>query len=408
MLLQQDMMAKINEKLCFFWGGGRGAAFCVNHKSSLLMVKRHISGTNLAGPYWNGVNYPPIRTIATGLKDYQKAIGGPPDVVVVSSNFWDLASWFANGHWSFEGMPSESQILSDEVLMQWTANMTKILTHLKVRAPKHTLLVYHTMHTPVPYPVPGYKVWESDRYVAQHVAQLNAAGRHVARSLGYHILDLEAMAAQMHRETLMADITHPQNWFVMEALNVLLNLDAAHRPAAYPADCDHSGHVTHMTVHSKFHRRAAGPIPAIEESRRGTQGTEEAWAEDDEEEEWWENRAFPAGGQPPEGLPSGADAVKNSGGEEQPPQNVPRVAIHLQRPTWEQDWGGEAPEEGPRFEPHVKHVAATKGGREGSLDGPPHGAAHVRHSRRQPQPLEKGAKAPQPSTRLHLVKRLLG
>ncbi len=53
-------------------------------------------------------------------------------MVVVSSNFWDLASWFANGDWSVEGMPSETEILSDDVLMQWTANMTKILTHLKV------------------------------------------------------------------------------------------------------------------------------------------------------------------------------------------------------------------------------------------------------------------------------------
>lgn len=65
------------------------------------------------------------------------------------------------------------------------------------------------MHQPISYPVPGYQIWESDRYVAQHVAQLNAAGRHVARSLGYHILDLEAMAAQVSLPLSYSSILNP-------------------------------------------------------------------------------------------------------------------------------------------------------------------------------------------------------
>jgi hypothetical protein len=62
-------------------------------------------------------------------------------------------------------------------------------------ADKKTLLIYHTMHSPRYHAAPGY--WEHDTYLSQHVRQLNAVGRHVARTLLFHILDLELMAAQV-------------------------------------------------------------------------------------------------------------------------------------------------------------------------------------------------------------------
>lgn len=41
--------------------------------------------------------------------------------------------------------------------------------------PEGTLLVYHTEHIPVQTSDPGK--WETDEFLFQHVAQLNAAGR---------------------------------------------------------------------------------------------------------------------------------------------------------------------------------------------------------------------------------------
>jgi len=45
---------------------------------------------------------------------------------------------------------------------------------------------------------------------------MNAAGRHVAQTLHYHILDTEAMGLQLPKEAMMADITHPGAGFMMQ------------------------------------------------------------------------------------------------------------------------------------------------------------------------------------------------
>ena len=81
--------------------------------------------------------------------------------------------------------------------------------------PEDTLLVYHTLHVPHQSADPG--MWENDPFLPQHVAQLNAAGRHVAQTLHFHVIDLEAMAAQVSKGTLLVDNTHPGPDFMMQA-----------------------------------------------------------------------------------------------------------------------------------------------------------------------------------------------
>ena len=85
--------------------------------------------------------------------------------------------------------------------------------------PEDTLLVYHTLH--VPHQSADLGMWENDPFLSQHVKQLNAAGRHVAQSLHYHVIDIEAMAAQVSKGTLLVDNTHPGPDFMMQARNLL-------------------------------------------------------------------------------------------------------------------------------------------------------------------------------------------
>ncbi len=85
---------------------------------------------------------------------------------------------------------------------------------MQERVPNDTLLVYHTLH--IPRQTSDQGMWEADAYLAQHVAQLNAAGRHVAQSLHYHVIDIEAMASQMSKDTLLIDNTHPGPDFMMQ------------------------------------------------------------------------------------------------------------------------------------------------------------------------------------------------
>ena len=81
--------------------------------------------------------------------------------------------------------------------------------------PESTLLVYHTAH--IPQQVDKPNKWESDPYLYPHVSQMNAAGRYVAQILHYHLLDMEAMALQLPKEAMLADITHPGAGFMMQA-----------------------------------------------------------------------------------------------------------------------------------------------------------------------------------------------
>ncbi len=77
------------------------------------------------------------------------------------------------------------------------------------------MLAYHTLHTPHQTSDPAF--WESDPYLRQHVAQINAAGRYVASQQRFHVLDMEAMALQLSKASIMIDRTHPGPDFMMQA-----------------------------------------------------------------------------------------------------------------------------------------------------------------------------------------------
>jgi hypothetical protein len=84
------------------------------------------------------------------------------------------------------------------------------------QVPDGTVLAYHTLHMPRSTSDPG--MWETDPFLAQHVAQLNAAGRHVAAQLRFHVIDMEAMAAQLTRDAILIDTTHPGPDFMLQVV----------------------------------------------------------------------------------------------------------------------------------------------------------------------------------------------
>lgn len=111
------------------------------------------------------------------------------------------------------GSRSAAAECAASVLREWVKHKTTMIL-VQERVPDETLLVYHTLHTPHQTSDPG--MWETDAYLAQHVAQLNAAGRHVAQSQQFHVLDIEAMAAQLSQGSLLVDNTHPGPDFMMQ------------------------------------------------------------------------------------------------------------------------------------------------------------------------------------------------
>ncbi|EIE21231.1 hypothetical protein COCSUDRAFT_67133 [Coccomyxa subellipsoidea C-169] len=207
--------------------------------ASLTVAKQHISSASLDGPYWWDMVFPPIpsitKVILPNLEEYQKkgieaftaAEDAPPDAVMIASNFWDIAGLYFHGGKKFEGTPLEHRMFPQDFMAFWTQNFTTILIHLRESVPEGTLLVYHTEHIPVQTKDP--QKWETDAFLYQHVAQLNAAGRHVAESLGFQVIDFEAMAAQLPKDDMLDDITHPKPDFLLQVLNMLLNMEHEHR-----------------------------------------------------------------------------------------------------------------------------------------------------------------------------------
>ena len=58
-----------------------------------------------------------------------------------------------------------------------------------------------------------------------HVAQLNAAGRHIAMSHGWEIVDVEPMVAKFgHTNRYLRDMIHPQAFLNLEIFNIYLNI----------------------------------------------------------------------------------------------------------------------------------------------------------------------------------------
>lgn len=47
--------------------------------------------------------------------------------------------------------------------------------------------------------------------------------RHVAQSLGYQMVDLEAMAVQLPKDDMLDDITHPKPGFLLQVCSTLLS-----------------------------------------------------------------------------------------------------------------------------------------------------------------------------------------
>ena len=78
-----------------------------------------------------------------------------------------------------------------------------------------------------------------------HIAQLNAASKHVAMAHGWDIVDLEPMVAKFgHTSRYLRDTIHPEMFLNVEIFNIYLNMlrdhgrldlgkDSHHHFAAY-------------------------------------------------------------------------------------------------------------------------------------------------------------------------------
>lgn len=85
----------------------------------------------------------------------------------------------------------------------------------------------HIFHTAASTDSVDCQGWQLHLHLNEHshMAQLNAAGRWSAKQAGWHVVDFEMMTSKfVHKRLYLRDRAHPSPWFLLQAVNIYLNL----------------------------------------------------------------------------------------------------------------------------------------------------------------------------------------
>ncbi|KAK9819986.1 hypothetical protein WJX72_004808 [[Myrmecia] bisecta] len=243
-------------------------------------------GVGPEGPYHANMRQPSPERIqlGIGIHLFKLVTGREPDLVVFSSNFWDISLQYGHnlelqrkgqGGNQSKALPESSEstgsasdtqatdpqslrlsrrtllkstkkakkgpstsvpaLRSDDqawftpqFLRSWVSQAAELMDLIKRAAP-NSVLAYHTLPFPTFNPKSGGNPKKHMGHKS-HVAQLNAAGRQAASQTGFHVVDLELMTSQFWKgsQYLHADGTHPSPLVGLTAVRVYLNLIAEH------------------------------------------------------------------------------------------------------------------------------------------------------------------------------------
>ena len=148
-----------------------------------------IPGVSPVVPFNGGLHSPAAKIIPESITKITELFGSKlPNVVVLNSNYWDLARF-----WLHLPHNLTQNYYEPSYLAEWMANFTCVVEQFRTLLTK-AKLYYHT--------IPLFDFNEStgldirNRFgKAMLQAQLNAAGREASRRLGVHIIDIETMLA---------------------------------------------------------------------------------------------------------------------------------------------------------------------------------------------------------------------
>lgn len=210
-------------------GPNKGAYFhsfkyCKSKMLSLGM--RYIPGVHMVGPFYEADRGMDLakrssfwRKTTESQYLFKKVFLSDPSMVVIASNYWDIARM--NLYESYQDSPTKG--LPVHLRQSYSANLTAFLRHVANTFPNATI-VYRT-HTTPKHLSNGSMTSKSlqGRYIIS-VQQLNALGKAVAHSHRVPVLDLNYMANFFSSDVYNFDGNHPTRWFLLQALNVLLNM----------------------------------------------------------------------------------------------------------------------------------------------------------------------------------------
>ncbi|KAK9830740.1 hypothetical protein WJX74_004700 [Apatococcus lobatus] len=114
-------------------------SFCLCRNSRFTVARQALIGVHPEGPWPQGVEGPPSERIAHGFKRFNEELSRRPDIVVLSSAFWDLARWV-------EHFPSlvAADSLDQFILAAWAQQLSDVMQMIEEHAPMALWVSYTT------------------------------------------------------------------------------------------------------------------------------------------------------------------------------------------------------------------------------------------------------------------------
>lgn len=210
-------------------GFGRNCPAC-HIATGLKIVEEFIPGNWPHGPYLDGYTDAdsPAVNIPKGFQHLLQSTGDiKPTIVVFNALLWDLGR--LHQHNRSEHM---QQHLTKAFVNEHMRLLGSWLTMIERSVPADALLVYHNAA------FPRLKDCRTNTENAHeplghqiHIMQLNQAGKHVLRNrTRWHLVDYGQMSeATMLDFAHLRDGLHPNQQFMMQGLNIILNLYREHK-----------------------------------------------------------------------------------------------------------------------------------------------------------------------------------
>ena len=184
----------------------------------LVLAFMHIPGVHPTGPWFMGdVNAStPLFKATAAINFLSGQLGRNPDLVVLSSNFWDVSR--VNTHSS----ATLQRPFDAAFIQQWMADAEALFDAVDELVPK-AVKVLHTTALPALVDCNGGNHVHKHLGSRMHVTQLNMAMRRLAGRLSWHLIDLEEMLNGFWPPSVyVRDAHHPKPWVLLTVVDMYL------------------------------------------------------------------------------------------------------------------------------------------------------------------------------------------
>jgi len=196
---------------------------CITCKlPGVIYTKEAIWSLHMSGPLEHNLSGFADERVKQGLVQFKEEFG-EPDLVVISSNLWDVGRWH-NLEWGgrTDDLPG---LLPFSYLESWIANMTRVVQVAKASVPMGATIAIRTPVPPDSYLQEEGRLLYANLGYQAHYAQLAEASRFVAAKEGVQVVDLYSMYSSMNNHTMyLRDGGHGAVSVGMEVVNIYLDI----------------------------------------------------------------------------------------------------------------------------------------------------------------------------------------